>query len=268
MAGFLYFAKGRREPVTLQLVRDWGLGYAFESEPTDVDVIHPKLGSGKLFAEPRRHPDLALVVRDAPEQIWTLHSPVVTSSPRSEVHVGYWAEHKPTPADLSRKAMLPGHDVSMGDGLRWRSPIALQWNDSLTAPQTTALPQGAEYDATLGKWMPGQIDPRYQRLWEIANRFNDEIRRTNSDVRGAMAEEGEQVAPDDEIEISLSASDGCNDAVEALAFNYLIGPVEATLLGWFAESFDVAGEVLAATIDYPTLQRLLKKKAATGGGTS
>lgn len=263
MAGFLYFAKGWRQPVTRRLAEEWGLGYALENEPVDAECNHPELGRGRLFTDLKRQDARALIARGRPRQVWSLHSPA-TGDTRPEVHVGYWSDAAPQPCDLLRSTALPGHEVELGDGLSWVAPVALQWDAGLSA-HTAALPRGAVYDPVAAQWGPGKVDPRYEPLWEIATRFDEWMRRENQRGREAL---GEQLGPAEELEVTLSKAEALTDATAALGFNYLVGPVEASVLGWFARDSQVALRVLEAVVDWPSLLAMVKKKeaTATGGG--
>lgn len=265
MATFLYFAKGWKQPINSKLAAEWGVGHAFDNEPTDADCQHPDLGHGRLFANLSQLDGEPLVARGLPRQNWRLCVPAVEHN-RPEIHVGYWVDHKPTPANLARDGLLPGHEVVLGDDQPWTAPMAIQWLGLGT--HSCQLPRGADYDPVAQAWGPGAIDPRYEPLWEIATRFDAWMRGINQQARQAVAEAGGAVAAEDEIELTLTKADGLRDAVAALAFNYRVGPVEADALGWFSRDHELSLKVLESLVDWPSLLGMLKKKAEAVTGDS
>lgn len=262
MAGLLYFAKGFRQPVTLELAKQWGLGYAFEESVAKCEARHPEHGDGQLFADIKRLNGEPLAI-DASRQEWTLLAPQDPSRP--ELYVAYWSDNRPAPEEMSRRRMLPGHDVELGDGQVWSVPFALQWTPDLSS-RDCVLERRVRFDPIEQAWVCGDVEQRYAGLWKIAVRFAEwqaiEIRNLLEAIEG----DGEKLDSSDELELTLTTNTALNDAATVLAVNYILGPVEASHLGLVANQ-STAGKILDAVVDGPTLERLTKKKRVAAPGT-
>ena len=172
------------------------------------------------------------------KQIWRKRGP--------GVWVGMWRElPRPTLAELATDAQLPGHEVVLRDGQRWVAPMAREWDDSAESSRVR-VPAAFDLDDD-GRWVRGEVEERYRRLWEIASKRWDSI--------------GDEAA-------ALLVTDATDMAVECLAVNYRIGRVEAALLGLFDDQGRAAIEVLDAAVDLPTIRRWMQKKTDRLDGAS
>lgn len=237
MAGFLYYLPGPVEGVTLDDARKAGIGYAFDSQNCTAAGVHANgLDEGRqgvIVADPNRVESIGLY---PDKQTWR-------KLPGREVWAGFYTDDRPTPADLARKNQLNGHLVTLLDGNEWLCPVArgaaeedgaLVWYHAL--PVLSKLNDSGQFEA-------GDVVDQHSRLWDVAAHWFD--------VRmGALAEsDGETVA---------FSFDGLHKvAIEALAVNYVIWPVECDLLGLLTEQLAV--EILDVLIDMPTRYELLKK---------
>jgi len=176
------------------------------------------------------------------------------------VWVGRWRDAPlPTPAGLARGEQLAGHRVELVDGHLWQVPIARKWTvDAGELAWYVALPRRLERRD--GAWQFGGVLPRYARLWEIAERWED---RWAAAYAAAVASEASNQAEQAEandafLAVELSLHDAADLAAEILGANYRVTAAEISLLGLFADTTPAA--VLDALIDRPTRLEWCKKK--------
>lgn len=245
MAGFLYYLPGV-EMLTLEQARQRGFSYAMEGRDIHARQVArgPEgQGQGVVFADPDRVPQGRIGFY--PErQTWR-------RIPQSDGWIGLDKEQPPEPKDLARAKQLSGHWVELADGRQWLAPVArgqadvegdLQWYCALPR-EITVSDEGA--------WTRGEVLPRYAELWQRALAFWDVF-------RAELMEDDTQPAAGDD--------DQLNDlSLFALSLNYTIGKAELRLLGLF--DLAARSRVLAALVDWPTMEAWLKKKhPVTGGG--
>jgi hypothetical protein len=104
-----------------------------------------------------------------------------------------------------------------------------------------------------GAWNEQGPLPRYQGLWELVTGWND-YRRAAADP--AQAATDEQAAEHWSLYTTRIEA-----AVQVLATNYVLGPVECSILGLLTK--ENVREVLDLAIDEPELLNILKKYLAT-----
>jgi hypothetical protein len=139
------------------------------------------------------------------------------------------------PQALARKEQIAGHEVELGDGRRWIVPVARTFGLGTRLPQRLVLgPDGETWE--------GEPLERYAKISAKAERIE----------RACLGDLG-----DDEEPVHVMG-EGATVAVEALALNYRIGPVEASALGLLTEP--VVFRVLWAFIDGPTLDAVVKER--------
>jgi hypothetical protein len=166
--------------------------------------------------------------------------------------VGRWKAEIIGPADLIRRKPLDGHFLELADGAEWLCPVArshvieggaVRWRHKL--PRRVGL--GADR-----KWLPGEVLPRYRRLWDLALAWWD-ARLVSAQANANVGET---------IRFDFDGLYGA--AAECLAANYRLGPDEISMLGLFDS--DSARKILDALIDLPTITALreeLEKKTAS-----
>ena len=226
MSGFFYWIPGRTSISVAELV-EMGLGYAIEDTRTPrgcdkgpdghrgVCVCHGANADGRLGYWPEK-------------QTWR-------QVPSSDLWVGMYTDDPPGPDSLARKDQIDGEWLKLDDGRQWLAPTArkrfeadgeLFW--SYNVPRRLTLDES-------GAWVPGDVKPRYQRLWQDALRCE------------ASVIDGSDVVDLDEL------------AIRALQINYRISAVELDLLGIYDENARTA--IVSALIDLKTWTEWLKKTA-------
>lgn len=258
MSGFLYYLPGRSAGISLDEASSAGLAYALDGPISTVGVRGgPDGGDGVLLALASAMPPEQLHYQ-ADVQTWRKAPLAVSQS----VWVGVYAA-KPQAADLARPKQLAGHEVLLADDRTWLVPVARGWTEEDGELRWYhALPQQSMLGDD-GRWQSGSVLPRFAPLWNLAMRFDDVRRQA---ILGA-GDEG-RGAGDAMVKVAFDFSGLHEAAVEALQYNYRIGPAEADLLGLL--TLDVSREILEAVIDLPTRAEWFKKKqsAAPADGSS
>jgi len=194
-------------------------------------------------------------VRYAPgEQQWR-------KIPGVDAWVGFYTADPPGPDDLVRPDPLPGVPVTLGDGRDWIVPVLLAWRgDEDGAGFQWQLPRRTDLDDE-GRWVPGDVVPRYRELFAQGQRWFDYITQRFT----AKADESDDVDdPDATVEITLDTQEYFDTALAVLSANYRLGRAEVALLGLFDD--DVPGRVLNTAVDFPTFQAWLQKKTPPASG--
>lgn len=258
MPGLLYFVPGR--PFTApELVRQHRLGYAFAADPLlrQVPGGGPDGEAGIVLVDRGRVPEHDIGYH-ASRQVWR-------RIPGGKAWVGHYLDAgQPGPDDLARPRQLRGHAVELGDGRKWLVPIArgylpvdgeLRWY--------CALPERSVYGED-GRWEPGPVVGQYQGLWDLATSWDDARRRA---LLAAVEQQDKPAGDAGEVQLEFDFHGLHSGAVEVLAFNYTLGPVECDLLGLLTEQ--LAADVLCALVDLPTrlewISALEKKTAGQTG---
>lgn len=244
MAQLLYFADGPLR-LTYEQVRSIGLDYPFPDGGFacgDFTGRGPGGEQGCVLTAGERcgyYPD---------KQHW-LRIPDATFPGKQQLkiaglHVGFWRDARPTPAELQVARPLRGRAVRLRDEQDWLVPIARAWSDSDgNAGWYNALPGVLRLD-TDGQWTSGGVDLRYARLWDIACAWWDGLR---------------QQVPDDHGVIRFDFQGAHDAAVEVLSANYRLRRWEAALLGLFDDQFYSVSEVLNVLVDMATYLGWAKK---------
>lgn len=160
--------------------------------------------------------------------------------------------HKPTPEQLAREVQIPGVDVELIDGRKWRIPVLRQWksdNDQLQFdPRLPRLisrsPQG---------WMVGDVIPKYRSIWNLSLKVGQIL----FDQITGSANKAE-----------LDDTQLVDYAVEVLALNYRVDVhvvSAAELL-----SSEIAGLILRSSLDWDAMRAFLKNRLSRSdlSGTS
>lgn len=183
--------------------------------------------------------EVEYAVHDAAKQTWF-------KCRGGEYWIGFWNDRKPGPEQLARPAGYGGYDVLLGDGNKWRIPVA-----RLISGGTTFASKMTLDDA--GKWIVGGVENRFADLCARAGVLLETLDEK---------EDGQEVSDAEAMQL----------AIDALAANYYIGKWEAAaleLLTDFNAEAMTADSILGALIDLPTIMSLVKKNsefASTDGG--
>ena len=243
MPGFLYYLPGRSAGLSLAEAQAAGLAYALDGPLSSVNVRGgPDGGDGVLVS-------LASAV--PPEQLrYQAEAQRWRKIPGADAWVGVYNDAKPQAADLARPKQLAGYDVLLADDRPWLAPVARGWTEEDGELRWyAALPQRSVLGED-GTWQPGDVLPRFARLWDLALRF-EEARR-QAILGSAAATDGKPV----EVQFDFS---GLHDAaVFVLQENYRLGPAEADLLGLLTG--DISREILETIIDLATRKEWFSAK--------
>lgn len=241
MSSFLYFLSNRDAGLSPEEIKAAGLGYALAGPVHQQHLTGNGPGGvgGTLLAS-ADHCDASRVRYVPAEQEW-----IETANG----WLGRWKADTIGPRDLLQPKPLDGHFVELADGNRWLCPVArthgiegsaIRWYHAL--PQTVAI--GPDR-----KWKPGDVVPRYRRLWALNEAWWD--------VQLAVAYRSAGIGDT----ITFDFEGLYSSAAECLAVNYRLGPDEISLLGLFDS--DSARKILDALIDVPSVVALsaeLEKK--------
>lgn len=253
MAGFLYFADGKRSADlhTPQQVIDSGLAYAIKPDESPLKVDMPNGGpSGKgglLFASTRRMTANQMKFA-TDEQAWL-------KMPGKDIWVGFDKEDKPGPAELLRLKTVNGRHVKLEDGHNWLIPeirittIVGEGENETQEFKYGDLPFDWGMDHESGKWTRRGIQASFLPALETAEKWSD----IRFEALRAVAEQKEPP--------TVLYSDIFDSAVQMLGVNYEVGPVEVELLG-LLRTIEIAESIMDITIDYKTFIEHLKKKTA------
>lgn len=222
MPGFLYFAPNATNTVTLDTAKSLGLGYAFTSPPSSTVCLNntPTGGAGVVFADEKRLGEYGVQMR-MDEQEWR-------KIPKSDCYVGYWKAAPPTPDDLLRPQQLPGYRVEMGDH-EWIIPLTACFDDSRKM-LVTALPCYLECDEN-GNWNEGDVLELHRHLWEIGQPFRDDVAARLT--QGAEPRE-------------FTNNELAGAAIGYLQANYVVGPMEMSLMRGLQKGPEIHGAIMAA----------------------
>lgn len=249
MPCLLYYRPKHTNSISLELVKEWGLGYAFTSTPEQalVQGNTPDGNSGSIFQDNGRSGGMALLM-DLTKQTWGVCA-------ATGCWVGYWNEHKPGPADLARARQLPGYEVALGDGCEWKIPLVRRF-DRGTKLLESALPCSTVCGAD-GKWTRGKVLAAHAELWEVTKPF--------AEAYAIIANGGASPEfTDDELGSA---------AVKLLQKNYAIGAGEMSVLGLLNEETGVHSLLIAACdagtyAAWAVLQKKTSGQSATDGAST
>ena len=239
MSEFYYWLSEARS-APLDALRSAGLGYAVEQQRTarscdsgpdgkpGIVVCHGGNQNGRLGYYPER-------------QQWR-------RVPGRELWCGYYTESRPTPETLARKSQITGEWLTLDDGHQWLIPKARRWVEldeellwDYNLPRRMSLTDD-------GQWTPGDVKPQYERLWTMAQAYEQA-------VQDAFA-----AASDDTAEVRFVFQEINELAVGALQVNYRVSAVELDLLGIYDN--EVRDAIIRVLLDTDTRDAWIKKKLA------
>lgn len=272
MSNFLYFLPKHSGSVTLDQLEAAGLRYVFDS---------PGFSPRQCQCGPDGSPGVIVATEGNAELGYFADRQTWRKVPDREVWVGMCRgqgpgarEEKKGPGargqnsdaefSLARRKQLAGHTVTLLDGQQWLVPVARGWIEQDGEMRwQKRLPVVSVLDDE-GRWVEGDVVSQYAALWELAVQFDAmKLAATQSAVAAAGGGEAIDDAEPVTVELEFDVHDG---AVAAMAANYRIGPVEASMLGLL--TFELAIEVLNALIDEPTWLEWVKKNTADAGSNT
>lgn len=236
---FYYWFPGLSSKPTADQIAEAGLGYALQrvthrgsdSGPDGrhgVTVVEGGNEDGRLGYWPTK-------------QTWR-------QIPRRDVWVGWYSDAKPTPQRLARVEQISGRWIMADDGTMWLAPMARRWQEmSGRMLWDYNLPRRMEL-AEDGRWVPGGVTARYERLWTMAMAYEEAAKAALSEV------------PDQDDCVRFLFDEIDTLAVGALQINYRIGPVELDSLGVYDVAF--RQKIIDVLLDTATFSDWLKKKLA------
>lgn len=224
MAGFTYFVPTSAQP-NLELIRSWGLGYAFSVEPMcrEAQGATPAGRNGYSFHDPKRHGGQPPKI-ELDKQVWRK---IPGRDDQQEVWLGYWRDNPPTPADLARDEQISGVMLKLGDGREWRLPL-VRFFDETTEQSQPALDWEFDLDDN-GNLKIGEVVGAQRWLWEIT----------------------EPVWQSFTSESSLSQADAAPILARIIGANYAVSLPEMIALHTLNRTVTPIG-LLALIVDYPT----------------
>lgn len=236
---FLYFLPGPDQRPSDAHLRDIGLAHLV-GEPFGTQGVH--LGPEGLSG---------ITLRLSRERGEFMYKPATQTWRKcngGKFWLGWVQGQIPTPADLAREDLLPGHPITLNDGHAWTVPLARQFPDfAVVLPHT----MGVNED---GKTV-GRVIARYSSLADLADKIFWDVMIRHNLIEG---------------EYQLNGADALMaGAVEALRHNYVLGIHEASALELFTSTN--LPKVLAAVVDEPAITAAaLQKKSmiATGSNTA
>lgn len=239
-SGYLYFRPKQSRPITMDDVRAWGLGYAFEASPHSCNCIAntPTGGSGMLFADKGRHED-GRVKMDMEAQEWRK----MPRPGQEDIHIGFWKDHRPGPDDLRRASQLSGYRIPLADGKQWLVPTVRYFDESVGELRSN-LPSYIDVDEN-GSPVVGQVMPLYAHLWDITAPFVEQM----------LSDEG---GPDTTVEEIRQT------AKVLLQANYVMDWIEIAQ-SQILTTEQLAHNIVAVAVDWPTYlnwRETLKKSAS------
>lgn len=253
MNAFLYYVPGHTQQIiTPADVVKAKLGYAFPKGTPAICNAMPGTGPdgnvGAIWTNSERYQ----YVKDA--QVWEQHE-------GDGYWVGYWKDAKPGPDGLLRDKPLDGEYVELADGNLWLVPRARRWSmedDPEAWPRWShTLPRRLKFNTNPEAVKAGDcpqagvvveqnyVVEKYAELWAIAE----------VDFRQRYS----SALPEDDAFWTNTAL--YLNVVKVLTTNYVLGPVEANLLGLFdSESYQ---KVLDALGDWESWRDMMQKKRET-----
>ena len=189
--------------------------------------------AGKIVCHPTS--DDAEICYDSDRQAWR-------QIPGEQGFVGWLKGMQMQPEQLARREQIAGQLVTLADGNEWIVPTArAPVEDYGTLRYQVRLPRTMQFDDD-GNWIYGDVESRFDRLMTIADKW--------SAVRFS----------DDDDEIDVTVAEATAMAVEALGYNYRVGPIEVSALRLINQQ--TVGKILDAVIDFDAWWLLVQKKTS------
>lgn len=169
--------------------------------------------------------------------------------------VGTWHDHPVSPSSLTRPQQIDGLELELLDGNRWLIPQLRQWRTGDADHQIITdccLPRVMQQSAATGRFILGEVVPRYRQLWDRSLDIAQQI--------FGQLTSGESAQLDD---------DHVNQfVIDLLAINYHVDASTVSHLQLLTP--DHCGQIVAAALDLATLRHSLKNlsRRRSSGGTN
>lgn len=233
---FNYFLPGRTK-VTIDELRELGLGYVFDPETAASPDANPKVPRAVVNGPGGQH---GLIVSPSSEfcgyfkdqQVWKQEIDC-------DYWVGMWRDKRPTPETLARENQIYGSALLLDDGHFWSFPMARHYDEFDGEIRVTRTIACALTRNEAGLWLPGEPKKRYRELWRLATEYQQA-----------------RAAADTFSELD-------NLVVACFQANYRVSAIELDLLGIYDD--DVRARVPRILMDDDSLELLFKKKLTTPG---
>ena len=140
--------------------------------------------------------------------------------------VGYWNDHKPTPADLQRNTIQGGYKIALNDGNQWIIPIIRQ-----VETQGSALPEVMTMNAE-GEIIFQPLE-KYVEVTQMAERvWRQALIDSGIDLHpdGEVVEEGEEPSSVVGEFEPMSVEDRWKFVITGFTMNYYVGEAEIAML--------------------------------------
>lgn len=256
MAGFLYFIPDVQK-VDKQVRKETGLDIILdntEHSPRHTAPGPGGAGNGFIIVPKCAHPDGA-----TPRTGYYPDTQEWIESITKKYWIGWQKDKFPKPEDLMRKECVAGHIVTLGDGNKWEIPVARDFANGCSLPETLVLgPTGELVREALPKY--AVFSRKAERLWDTWNYFCRE--------KAGLIQDG-----DEEPEF-LTDAELYDFMCEAISMNYMVDK-------WIIAFLKIVTTtniqlIQDAIIDVPTLIQMqldaakaqLKKKNAETKDTS
>ena len=226
MSNFIYAIENVKMVGPSQL-EEAGLNGIFETEISQRYSAAGPAGECVLLAA--ADIDVKLLHYKPDEQTWK-------KSIDGKFHIGLYKGRPPTEQNLQRKKQLAGHEIELADATKWLVPVARIITGGTALPQSLILGKNGEvFTEALPKY--ARFSAKVEKLWE-------DFQCENNWKQGRP---------------KLSITERMEFAIEALGFNYKVGPNEVNLLKLITT--ENLSEILAAIIDLPTILEVSKQMA-------
>ncbi len=243
---FLYFLPNR-EQVTVEELVAMGLGYVFAAEPgTKVTTAFTPRA---VQTGPGGETGLMVCRGNAELVGYYPKRQRFQKEPEANYWVGMFTDSIPTPAELQRDAMIDGTMLCLADGNDWLLPKSREWVDlegELLVKMS--LPRRLTRDEK-GEWWPGEVKPRYARLWELAQEY----------AALAMGSDDD----DEDATIRFQFDDYDELILQCFQCNYVVSAAEIDLLGIYDDQ--VRERVMRVLLDIDGYVELQKKTGRDSG---
>ena len=234
MPGFLYFRSGSTKPIDADGVRSLGIGHILDGnssvETRATNSSSPSGVAGLIFADPARQKYGQPIGYFPEKQTWERYPD------QPDLHIGYWNDGKPEPADLRRDIFLRTHEIKLDDEKYWEIPIV----GHLDGEQFQSdLPAYMALDKN-GRRVRGKVVAKHNGLWEIVSTLAGKFFETNAE---------NEPPTDDEV---------WNATLALLQSVYVIDAMEMAILEMFLMESERYESIWMVAARYDVLEQWLK----------
>ncbi|HEV7301609.1 MAG TPA: hypothetical protein VGN72_19750 [Tepidisphaeraceae bacterium] len=247
---FLYFVPTRQKSLTKAKLAELGLGYAID-ENTSIGNQDAPRGpgdqSGLIVSLPRKGGKASATLYKPDAQVWK-------PGPEARYWVGLNKGERPGPDDLCRANLIGGEPVKLRDGRAWTVPIARSAVGGSTLPKELVLSDDghAWVEADLAEYFA--LSNHAARLFPLFYGIPLVAPASGDGADGEADGEGESTTATEEPP-ELPWQEATDMAVDAMAINYRLSRIEASMLRLFSTA--TVRDVLQALVDLPNFRRVM-----------